>query len=235
LFLLIITIDFYLLWLREARKRLALAETSVITRSNFVAGTAGTIIAFARAESVEQSRQVDPRQINQVTTGTAVIIAAGNIARTAIGDDIARTAIGGASTTKTDVSERIQVPKRKLARSAEINFSARIAVDYAIAWTAVCRIVTRSAQRRCKQISQASAQSRAGTADFVAWTACNLIAGVASKNCVARATVTDSDSVDQSLETRKQVAASGGIPVTCSTRVNACRITGVCIASDTQQ
>jgi len=151
----------------------SLAAASAVAGANFIARTAVGDIASGDAEPVEHSRQVESRQVKQISAGTAVVVAANFIARTTVGDKVARTAVGieavcntvariavGETTTiQTEVPERIQTSKREPRGSTEINTTARIAVSHRdIARVAVRYGIARIAQHRSgKQASQASA------------------------------------------------------------------------------
>jgi hypothetical protein len=64
-----------------------------------------TIIASTEAKSTKQSSQIDTRQVKQMTPRTAVGISTNDITRTAIADNIARTAIGVATTVQAKTAE----------------------------------------------------------------------------------------------------------------------------------
>ena len=159
------TIEFYLAMASGGSEASSLANTSVVAR---IAGTA--VIATDRTKSAEQFRQTDPRQIDQMTTGTAIVVAsriarsasgiawsASGIARSAIRNTAARIAVGDATQVRTETAD--QFPKRELRRTTGVNFSAGIAIRYDITRGAVCHVVTRSAQRGCEQVAQAPTQS----------------------------------------------------------------------------
>jgi len=162
-------LNFNLLWLREARKRLALAAASVIAGTNFVARIATTVTATT--EPAEQFLQADSRQVKQVasTTVASVItwiacvtarIASHVIARIAVADFIARIAVVITATTQPETLE--QTPERELRRATTIitsDVAARIA-SHVIARIAVADFIARIARiatMRSKQIAQAFA------------------------------------------------------------------------------
>jgi len=142
-------LNFNLLWLREARKRLALAAASTIAgRTNYIARIATVI---ASSESTEQSLQAESREVEQMTTGTAIGIAqvaariaiANNVTRTAIADFIARIATVVVTTT---VETFEQVSERsELRRDATVDIAAWIAIGDDIAWIAVADNIARTA------------------------------------------------------------------------------------------
>ena len=215
------------------------------------------------ADSVEQSRQVESRQIKQSSSGTASIKATSGITRTAVHikapsggkariatmteaicDRSTRVAVNEATTIQTQISERVQFAKRESRWSTEIDGCARVATEKS---RGVARIagdrITRTAQFRsapsgCEQISQPIAQSKAGqaTADWVARTACNHITGATGANRLTRiAVIDDTNAIDQSLQTGEQVAASYNLSVARGTaRVNARRVPGTCIPLNAQ-
>jgi hypothetical protein len=199
-------------------------------------------IAPSHAESVKQSRQIEPRQIQQVSAGTTGNIAS-TIARTTrcvarAAYSVAWTAIGEATAIQTEISERIQSTKRKSRCIATVDFSTRITIPHEITRIAerVASTITWTAQRRGgKQIPQTSAEAEPRSANFVARVARNLITGVAGDNWIARITVVgdDTNTADQPLETRKQIAASYSKSVArCPAGINT--RTGICKTLDTQ-
>ena len=104
-----------------------LAATGSITRTDYIARSTIGYGTSVDAEVVEQFRQIEPRQVKQVSTGTAGVTA-NFIARTTSG--IARTASSIAWTTsgitraalveataiqiQTKSAEQVEVTKREL-------------------------------------------------------------------------------------------------------------------------
>jgi hypothetical protein len=169
----------------------SLASASIVARSYDVAGTA-SIGAFANSDAIEQFLQVNSRQVNQMTTGTARVTTH-IVARTATGNFFARRAISitTAQAGETDTFERIQTAKRKLRGAA--NFIARAASKCSfVARTTTSNFVARGADGRGEQASQFPAQFCAGNiaTDFVARIASGgFVARIASQDGIARIAV----------------------------------------------
>jgi len=171
-----------------------------------------------------------------VTTGTAVGVSAnivtrttvrGEVTRSAIVHNIARTAIGEAITIQAKTAEQV-AERCESGCAAIIDDSARVAIYDNVARIAV--VVTVIACLSGKQVTQASAYSKPGeVADFVARIAreCCFVTRIAGENGLAGIAVVGTNAVDQSLETRKQVAASYHASVTCSARIGAGKTTRI--------
>jgi len=194
-------LNFNLLWLREARKRLALAAASTITgRTNYVARIATVI---ASSDSTEQSLQTESREVEQMTTRTAIGIAK-VAARIAVGNDIARSAVTDhiariATIVATAFVALEQVPERpELWRDTTVDIAARIAIGDDITRIAVVDNIAWVTRVRSKQATQTAAQCYSGCAtNLVAWiTGDNIVTRIARNNRIARIAVVVADTTN---------------------------------------
>jgi len=149
-------LSFKLLWLREARK-LALAATSLITGTNFVARIATAFITTP--ESAEESLQADSRKVEQMTSRTATVVA--EIAtRVAVCRIVARTAVTFADFVARTTTSIVATPIR-----TEI-FEQIPESEFRCTTTVIATVTTRITV--CRNI----ARTAVTFADFVAWIAC---------------------------------------------------------------
>jgi len=103
----------------------------VITGStNFVARIATIIATSGAAKTTEEFFQTDSRKVKQKAAGTATV-AANIITRIAVGQRIARIAVGDAGATQTDEPERIQLTKTELRSATDVSTRIAIANDIA--------------------------------------------------------------------------------------------------------
>ena len=143
---------------------LAAASSVAGTSSNFVAGIARAIIATTgTTEPTKQSRQIESREVEQMTTGTTANIVASGIARIAITDFatriticnyVAGIAITDIATTISETSEQIPKQEEPLTSIAVAGICTRIAICNFVAGIAIVEISARIANLCRKQITQ---------------------------------------------------------------------------------
>jgi hypothetical protein len=219
-----------------------LASTAGQTISDVVARIATDI---APRQTGKQFSELDPRQVNQVTTGTACVaatIATARTTRIAAGvARIARSTVGISVAGITWTTIGIAAAFQTFEQSAEVELrrgtgrTAGIAIGNDGAWSAVGNDIAWGACRSGKQTTQTSTQTDFGyAANFVAGiTKRGFIAWIAGNDWFARIAVIDTNSIDQFLKTGKQVTLYN-TRVTRATRGNTCRVTRTRKALDTQ-
>jgi len=170
-----------------------------------------------------------------MTSGAAAVAETVRVAGAAIGNDVARAAIGEAIAIGSQVAK--QVTERSDSRGAaavvdDVAGAASVSEVAAIKQIAArAAVVKRVAASRCEEVSQASAHCKTGSAaHFVARTASGkrFVAGIASNDWFARIAVVGSDSAHQSFQSGKHIAAAfRSERIARSTRRYACRITRI--------
>ena len=154
----------------------SLAAASTVAGANFIARTTVASIASGNTETVKQSRQIEPRQVKQVSVRTTVVVSAtieaisstvariatveavavaDNIARIAtikaIGSTIARIAIVEATSVQAKTLERVQITKREPWCDTTVGISAGIAICDNVARTAISIVAISSTIARTAQ------------------------------------------------------------------------------------